>query len=135
MSFFVRAMGAAALVVAAAACGGGDGGTITGTGGGGGGGSNNLTCSGATFCLGAAEFTPTSATVLKNTEVVWQNNSGVTHNVTFDNPGAALSFNGGPSGNIPNFSSGSASRTFAVAGTYTFHCTIHAGMNGSVTVQ
>jgi plastocyanin len=32
-------------------------------------------------------------------------------------------------------SSGTQTRTFTAAGTYPFHCAIHEGMTGTVTVQ
>ena len=54
----------------------------------------------------------------------------VAHNVTFDSPG------GDTPADIPgNNSSVSVQRTFATAGTYRFHCTIHPGMAGSIVVQ
>jgi len=48
------------------------------------------------------------------------------HTVTADD-------NSFDSGNIG--AGGSYSRTFSVAGTFNYHCTIHAGMNGKVVVQ
>jgi plastocyanin len=50
------------------------------------------------------------------------------HNVTFS------SVSGRPA-DIPNTSSGSVSRTFAQAGTFDYHCTIHTGMSGTVVVH
>jgi plastocyanin len=41
---------------------------------------------------------------------------------------------GGPA-NISEQSSGSASRVFPNSGTFTYQCTIHPGMSGSVVVQ
>ena len=62
------------------------------------------------------------------TTVVWAwSSGGVSHNVTFDD--------GEQSGNR---SSGTYQRTFADAGSFPYHCTIHgtatSGMRGSVTV-
>jgi plastocyanin len=130
MNLLVRTLGVAAVVAAAASCGGG-GDAGTGPGGGDGGGTTPPTCTTATFCLGAATFVPPTATVTKNTSVTWSNSSGIQHNVVFDNPPAAV-----VGGNIGTMdANASASRTFATAGVYAFHCTIHAGMNGSLTVQ
>ena len=98
-------------------------------------GGGDAVCSANTFCLRASTFDPTSLTVAVGTTVTWDNNSGVTHNVVFTNPTAAKSVGTGPSGDIGQTSSGTQARSFATAGTYAFHCTIHAGMNGSVTVQ
>jgi hypothetical protein len=86
------------------------------------------TCPDNTFCLRAASFQPTSLTVAKGTTVSFTNNSGVEHNVIFDSPSAGVA-------DIGSITSGTANRSFATAGTFAFHCTIHAGMNASVTVQ
>jgi plastocyanin len=48
--------------------------------------------------------------------------------VTFDNPPATVPNSG-------DRSSGTFTVTFATAGTYNFHCSIHAGMTGVVTVH
>lgn len=128
MKFFVRAIGIAVAVGAVASCGGG-GGTITGVTPG------PSTCTGGTFCMGSANFIPTSANAAVGATVTWVNNSGVDHNVIFDNPAAAQGVGGGASGNIGTISSGSQSRMFTTAGVITFHCTIHPGMSGSLTVQ
>lgn len=53
---------------------------------------------------------------------------GVTHNVTWQNPPAAVA-------DISDRSSGSVGVQLTTPGTYNYHCTIHAGMNGSVTVH
>ncbi len=74
------------------------------------------------------DFDPATLQVAAGSSVVWAWASGAsTHNVTFDD--------GEASGNR---SSGTYSRTFATAGTYPYHCTLHgtatSGMRGSVTV-
>jgi plastocyanin len=95
------------------------------------------TCPANTFCLSAAlSFSPTARTVAGGTTVTWQNSSSVLHNVTWDNAAgrnAALAGNG--TGDIPDFSNASHTRLFNALGTYGFHCTIHPGMNGTLTVQ
>ena len=131
MKFLLRSLGVAAAVVVAASCGGG-GDAIVGTGGGGGGGGTTpSSCTTGTFCLGATTFVPASATVARNATVTWVNSSGIFHNVVFDNPPAAVV--GGDIGNMD--ANATATRSFATAGVYAFHCTVHAGMNGSLTVQ
>ena len=71
-------------------------------------------------------FTPASITVSPGTTVKWNNNDNMTHTVTGDD-------NSFDSGNI---SAGSSfSRTFSVVGTYTYHCTIHPSMTGTVVVK
>jgi plastocyanin len=73
-------------------------------------------------------FNPATVTITVAGMVTWTNNTGIDHNVTF------AQATGAPT-NVPNFSTGSASRSFPTAGTFAYQCTIHAGMNGSVVVQ
>lgn len=71
-------------------------------------------------------FNPSSITVAVNTTVKWTNKDETEHNVT----GAGGSFNSGAIG-----SGGTYSHQFTATGTYPYSCTIHSGMNGTVTVQ
>jgi plastocyanin len=120
------------LVVATTSCGGG----ATAPGGGGGGGGGGAGCPAGTFCFGATTYTPTTRTVAVGSTVSWQNDSGVTHNVTWDNATArSAALAGDAAGDISDFSSGSHTRVFNTAGTYGFHCTIHPGMTATLTVQ
>ncbi len=59
--------------------------------------------------------------------VAWHNNDSITHTATAD----ASSFN------TSNVSAGgtSAPVMMSTAGTFTYHCTIHPGMIGTITVQ
>ena len=95
------------------------------------------TCPANTFCLsGASSFSPTTRTVAGGTTVTWTNSSSVFHNVTWDNAtarNAALAGDG--TGDIADFSNASHTRLFNAAGAYGFHCTIHPGMVGTLTVQ
>lgn len=72
------------------------------------------------------QFSPANAVVARNGTVTWT--FAILHNVTWDNPATSPA-------NIGDTSTGSVSRTFATAGTFAYHCTIHGGMNGTVTVQ
>jgi len=72
-------------------------------------------------------FNPSAKTISTGGVVVWNNTTGVTHNVTFTTSGA-------PTG-IADNSSGVHSITFSQAGTYSYHCTHHSGMDGTITVQ
>jgi plastocyanin len=65
-------------------------------------------------------------TIARTGTVTWSNESVVLHNVTFTVAGA-------PS-NIPNMGAGSTGRVFPDPGTFSYQCTNHAGMNGTVTV-
>ena len=52
----------------------------------------------------------------------------VTHNVTWDSPPATVNNSG-------DKSSGTFQVTLTTPGTYNYHCTIHAGMSGSISVH
>jgi plastocyanin len=68
-------------------------------------------------------------TIATGGTVIWQFTGSNRHNVTFS--GAAPT-----GGNIPDTDAGgTASRTFPTAGTYSYSCTRHSGMNGTVVVQ
>ncbi|HEU5262572.1 MAG TPA: Ig-like domain-containing protein [Gemmatimonadales bacterium] len=90
----------------------------------------------AAVSLSNSRFDPSSVVVKVNQgtagvgEVTWTWNDGATlHNVTFAGAGP-------PGGDIPNRNATGApvTRTFNAVGTYNYTCTLHAGMNGTVTV-
>jgi plastocyanin len=70
-------------------------------------------------------FSPASYSVKAGITVTWTNNDNMTHTVTANDS----SFY---SGNITVGSS--YSKTFSVAGTCPYHCTIHPGMKGTIVV-
>ena len=121
----------ALALISAAACGGGySSGPPSQTA------SNTPPPSGAISVTNNA-FNPDAKTVSVNTSVQWAWNSCtadpyggsqacVLHNIVFDD--------GATSGSKDQ---GTYSRTFSVAGTYNYHCSIHAaqGMTGSIIVQ
>jgi plastocyanin len=124
----------ALIVFAAAACGGDKtptdtgqtGGTgPTGSSGGGGGGGGGSTSSSIT--VADFNFSPAQTTVPAGTTIVWSFSGPSPHNVTFDNSSISSS------GDQTN--GGSFSKQFNAAGTYTYQCTNHYGMSGSITVQ
>ena len=136
-------LAALALALSLTACGGGSksptapGGTNNNNGGTGGTGGSTS----ANIGIGTnLSFSPAATTVASGTTVTWTWNSCgsdgyggqvcVDHNVTWDDGGAPAS---------GDKSTGTYTRTFATAGTYGYHCTIHgspgAGMHGTVTVQ
>ncbi len=82
-----------------------------------------------TVCMTSSNtFDPTSMTIAVGSAVTWINDTGVTHNVTFDTPGAPA--------DIPSFKSGAQNATFPSKGTFAYHCTIHGkSMSGTITVQ
>ena len=72
------------------------------------------------------KFDPASSTVKVGTTVTWTNNDTAGHTVTADD-------NSWTSDNLAN--GASYSHTFDKAGTYTYHCTFHSGMKGTIIVQ
>ena len=124
------------LVIAATAisCGG----DSAGPGGGGGGGGGGGTCPTNSFCATVSNsWSPSTRTVAAGTTITFSNNGNTTHNVTWDNAtGRNAALQGDGAGDVPDFPAGvSHTRLFNATGTFGFHCTLHPGMNGSVTVQ
>jgi plastocyanin len=71
-------------------------------------------------------YSPSPIAIARGAAVTWTNNDTTVHDSTSDNgvwssgtlaPGASFTF------------------TFSNTGTFTYHCTIHPGMVGTVTVQ
>jgi len=75
-------------------------------------------------------FNPSSVVVKSGGTVTWTWNDNPTpHNVTFTS--------GPPAGrptNSPTQATGTYAPAFATPGTYGYHCTLHGGMDGTVTV-
>ncbi|MEP7003110.1 MAG: plastocyanin/azurin family copper-binding protein [Chloroflexota bacterium] len=72
-------------------------------------------------------FVPPTILVAQGDTITWHNSDSPTHTAT-SNTGV---FDTGPIGAGAN----STTVTFAVAGTFAYHCSIHATMTGTVTVQ
>lgn len=73
-------------------------------------------------------FSPSSIVVQTGGTVTWTWN-GSPHNVTYTGGPAPL-----PSSSTTQNAGASFSTTFTNVGQYTYHCTVHAGMDGNVTV-
>lgn len=77
-------------------------------------------------------FRPASVTITAGQSLAWTNRSSAVHNVTADDgsfaSGAIAAANGDVAG-------GSFVRAFTSAGTFSYHCTIHPQMTGTVVVQ
>jgi plastocyanin len=76
----------------------------------------------------ALVFDPAQVDITHGGTVTWRFGT-VTHNVTFNGTAA------GTPADIGNTTSADKSATFTTAGTFPYHCTLHAGMNGSVVVH
>ena len=121
----------ASLAIALAACGNGP------PGGGGGGGGGGACPGSAGVSLGSAavqvsatdqlQFSPSSSSVKVGQVIQWTNTGSVLHNITFDEASCLSDSAFQPQANWQI--------KFTQAGTYPYHCTIHPGMNGSLTVS
>jgi len=127
---FLQYLAAAGLAAAASCGGGGASNSVTGPTGGnppGGnptGGSENPVSTNA-VTVADNTFTPSSIQVAPGTTVTWTWASGASsHNVTFTDGTRSA-----------DRSSGTFTRTFSTAGTFSYTCTLHGGMNGSVLVK
>ena len=76
--------------------------------------------------LGKQAFVPDDFTVDAGSSVTWTNNDAVTHTTTSDT-------NAWNSGNV--VPGGRFTATFPSAGTFPYHCQIHPGMVGTITVR
>lgn len=114
----MRVTGAILITAVAALACGGDGGTNPG----------GCTSSATQICLTASSFNPPTLTVASGTAVTWRDGSGIAHTVT-SNSGTPEAFDQSVAGG------GTFTRQFNATGTYGYHCDIHAGMNGTLTVN
>ena len=80
-----------------------------------------------TVVIQSFAFGPPSATIAPGESITWRNSDGPTHTATSDRAGV---FDTGQlvTGQIKTV-------TFASAGTYAYHCSIHPAMKGTITVQ
>ncbi len=76
---------------------------------------------------GSNSYNPNPVSMRVGQTIAWHNADSITHTATQDSGG----FNTG------NVAAGATSSpvTMNTAGTFTYHCTIHPGMVGTVTVQ
>src|SRR5437763_1420450 len=89
---------------------------------------NNNNNSGYSVAMQNNVFSPSSITIPVNSTVTWTNKDGYAHTVTSTSSNEQYD-----SGNI---NAGSTfSHKFSSTGTFTYKCTIHAGMTGTVIVQ
>ena len=87
--------------------------------------------SGAAATVSATDnlaFSPGSVTITHGQVVCWQNSGTVAHTVTDNATGGGVFNSNLPAGQT-------FVHTFANAGTFGYHCNIHAGMSGTITVN
>ena len=80
---------------------------------------------GGTVAIKDFSFDPGAAAVKVGDKVTWTNQGGVAHTVTFDEGGI-------DSGSLA--AGKTFEQTFATAGTFAYHCSIHSSMTGTVVV-
>jgi len=71
------------------------------------------------------EFNPNDIQVSAGDTVTWRFEGAAVHNVTFDDDAYESS---------ENMKEGTFETTFEEAGSFTYNCTLHPGMDGTVTV-
>lgn len=71
-------------------------------------------------------FNPATITINSGMTVVWTNNDSAPHAIASDNG----SFSSNPLSNGQTFTN-----TFTTPGTYTYHCSIHPSMQGTIIVK
>ena len=76
--------------------------------------------------LGSRAFNPDALDVAVSTTVTWTNTDSISHTSTSDGAG----WNSGAIAPRGQFST-----TFSNAGTFPYHCSIHPGMVGTITVH
>jgi len=105
------------------------GATATAAGGGGAGNANNISCNdgenGTDVSIIDFAFQPAAVTADGGGVVLWTNTGSATHTVTFDNGKDCGSLAAGDLLHV----------LFTAPGTYTYHCSIHPSMKGTVTVN
>jgi plastocyanin len=112
------------VVFAIASCGGSN--STTPTTASGGGTATTVATGGATVSISGFAFNPATITIKAGESVTWTNADSVTHTVVADN--GEFTSSGLANGQTYSF-------TFAKAGTYKYHCSIHPTMTGTVVVQ
>ena len=98
----------------------------TGNGGGSGGSGTAVSIVNGARTLTNTAYAPNPVNISAGGSVTWTNNDSTTHTSTADD-------NSWSSGSVAP--GASFTRTFASAGKFTYHCTIHPGMVGTVVVQ
>ena len=77
---------------------------------------------------GNQSYSPNPTTMRVGQTVAWKNNDSTTHNALEDAGERFASANVSPGAT-------SSPRTMSAAGTFTYHCTLHPGMVGTLVVQ
>jgi plastocyanin len=88
---------------------------------------SNKRSSAAQITVADNYFTPASATIAAGDTVIWIWGGSAGHDVQFSTGGA-------PAG-CGATSSGVCIRAFPTAGTYSYFCSFHSGMNGTIIVN
>lgn len=117
-----------AVILATAACSGASSPTPAATAGQASGAASAAPSSGTGNAVSIAgfNFQPATITISAGTTVTWTNNDNASHTVTADDG----------SFSSDRLASGATfSHTFATAGTFTYHCSIHSSMKGTVIVN
>lgn len=77
------------------------------------------------YGVGASSFVPGVVTIPVGGNVNWSNSDSIEHHPTADD--------GAWNEDLP--AGGSAAHSFSTPGTYSYHCSIHPSMTGTITVK
>jgi plastocyanin len=78
--------------------------------------------------LGTSSYVPNPITLAAGSTITWTNTDTISHTSTSTDTGAVFD-----SGTIP--AGGKFSFVFPTKGTFSYHCSFHAGMIGTIVVQ
>jgi plastocyanin len=81
---------------------------------------------GASVDIKGFAFNPATITAKVGQEITWTNGDGTAHTVTLDD-GSVDSGNVAPNATFKH--------AFSTAGTFTYHCSIHTTMKGTITIS
>jgi plastocyanin len=85
-----------------------------------------------TVHMQSSSFSPSSVQVSRGGSVTWVNDLTVAHDITPDNPNQVGAWT---ARKIAANTGVNFTFTFTSSGVYDYHCTIHSGMTGRITVN
>ena len=85
-----------------------------------------------TVHMATSTFTPSSVNISRGGSVKWVNDGAVAHDITPNNASQGGTWT---AHKVAASSGASFTFQFTATGTYDYHCTVHSGMTGRITVN
>ena len=85
-----------------------------------------------TVHMGSSSFSPSSVVVSRGGSVKWVNDAAIAHDITPNNPNQVGAWT---ARKIAASSDATFTFQFTTQGVYDYHCTVHSGMTGRITVN